>query len=387
MADQITEPVTSGASHIRTFAKDAASLSGKPLPKPAPVTTPAPEPVRLVPPAPITPTIPAALPVDKEKEAAIARLKAKVVLPSSPLPPEPVAPLPPLMKDAPVANAPIHTYKTDFAEHVQDKGASRISVLAAQQDAQTQAPVILKEKKRSALPIVLLSLFLIVGGVGGVYVAYHFATREVAPSDLFIPSLIFADERVALSGSGQELRQGLAAAKGNEPLSDGGVLVAYITYATTTDKGTVEVPATGGELFAALQLPAPDILLRNVADESTVGAVRAGGEERPFFLLRVDSYERTYAGMLAWEPTMERDLTVFYPAYPSEATTTPATEDPFRVSFVDDIVDNHDVRVLRDGEGKTLMLYGYRDKDTLVIARNEAAFSELLNRLAATRAQ
>jgi hypothetical protein len=128
----------------------------------------------------------------------------------------------------------------------------------------------------------------------------------------------------------------------------------------------------------------------------------------PFFALRVDSYERTYAGMLTWEPLMARDLALLYPLYPApelqsepapiatttasstsaSATTTPAVvrqpvQATARTRFEDEVVANHDVRVLRDTDGRTLILYGYADKRTLLIVRDEASFEALLARLKA----
>ncbi|HYD93090.1 MAG TPA: hypothetical protein VEB18_01380 [Candidatus Paceibacterota bacterium] len=389
MADQ--QP-SQQSSHVRTYARDVATLTGKPLPKNVQNEVPAapPPPPPPLTPAPVpTPTV--TLPSDPEKEAALTRMKARMVLPPEPKAPEPIAPLPPVSKEPlpqpPLTSSPIHTYKTDFAAHVQGSGASRISILAAQQDA-SAAPVVLPEVKKKRFGMIALSVFLIVVGIVGVTTAYRYATQQVVPPELFVPSLIFADERVAVSGSGEELRQKLGNLTEARELSDGGVVVTYITYASTTPDGkTVNVPASGGALIEALRLSAPDILLRNIAPESTVGVVRAGSETRPFFILRVTSYERTYAGMLSWESTMERDLAVLYPPYPVEATTTPLTETAFRVSFIDEVIDNHDVRVLRDAENRPLMLYGYRDKDTLIIARDEQAFRELLARLAATRAR
>jgi hypothetical protein len=168
-----------------------------------------------------------------------------------------------------------------------------------------------------------------------------------------------------------------------------------MTHASTTADGkTVVTPATGGALIAALGLAAPELLLRNIGPESTAGVVRIGNETRPFFIFRVGSYERTFAGMLDWEKTIEDDLALFYPPYPEEAvigtstaSSTNAIQKSFTVSFVDEIVDNHDVRELRDRNNLTVMIYGYRDKETLIIARSEAAFSELLSRLASTRAK
>ena len=150
----------------------------------------------------------------------------------------------------------------------------------------------------------------------------------------------------------------------------------------------------------ALPLLAPDILMRNIRPESTVGIVHAGSETRPFFILKVSSYERTFAGMLAWEQDMRASLTQLYPSYPNApvvsepepaatTTTTTSSTTPFvipppavaPVEFVDAIVRNYDVRILRDADGRSLMLYGYYNKETLIIARDEAAFLELVTRL------
>ncbi|HWU24334.1 MAG TPA: hypothetical protein VN086_01100, partial [Candidatus Paceibacterota bacterium] len=141
-------------------------------------------------------------------------------------------------------------------------------------------------------------------------------------------------------------------------------------------------------LIRSMNLSAPDILLRNIDDTSTVGVIRAGSESRPFMILKVNSYERTFAGMLAWEPTMAQDLASFYPPYPPAASTTAtssvAVATPPSTTFTDAVVANYDVRILRDASGRSLLLYGYRGKDTLIIARDEAAFSALLARLSAS---
>src|SRR5690606_35153256 len=107
------------------------------------------------------------------------------------------------------------------------------------------------------------------------------------------------------------------AASANGALVPGNVLVTYILTSTSDEEGgLIERPAGGAAFMRALQVPAPDILLRNIADASTIGVVNAGGETSAFFALRVDSYERTYAGMLTWEPLMLRDLGILYPLRP-----------------------------------------------------------------------
>jgi hypothetical protein len=274
---------------------------------------------------------------------------------------------------------------------VDRKKASVFSVLAAEGDARPK-PASKPLKPLALMPLALGMLFVALGGAG-VFFAYRFASdMPVVPVIPSVPSLIVADERVELSGTGVELMHALADA--GAVLPEGQVLVAYTTETVETENGPIRNPRAGGALIAALGLPAPDILLRNVAPESTAGSVRAGGEARPFFIFKVTSYERTFAGMLEWERNVGNDLAILYPSHPlsalpDSASTTLATTTPAQAEFAeraagfrDEVVANHDARVLYDSRGNSVLLYGYADKETLVIARNRAAFAELLRRLA-----
>jgi hypothetical protein len=424
--DPVTPPADSSKPHIRTYAGDVAALTGKPLAKKV-VNTPAPAPVQETPPPEPPPAmiIPKAPTTGESKEEVLARLRARaaehtpvqketpdyVPAPSAPSTSESkeevlkrlkqrasqnvAAPMPPMPKVEKPTPPPerLHTYTSDFAARATNENATRISVLAAQADA---APAVAKlpEQKRPNVMAFVLGGILIVAGIGAVYAAYRFATGSPPiPQEQTIPSLIFADERVRLEGSAEDLRASLA--KGADvSLSPGEAAITYLSYSTTTEEGTIEIVATGAELVEALRLPAPSLLLRAIEPESTVGVVRTESETRPFFLFRVDSYDRSFAGMLDWEATMERDLALFYPAYPvtappepistSTASTTPVAPPPFRLSFVDEVESNRDIRVLKDAENRTLMLYGFYDKRTLILARDEAAFEELVTRLSST---
>lgn len=408
------QPQSDKSKYIRTYAKDVAMLAGgggaqtpPAAPKPVPQPT-APKPHSPPPaPKPVPPPQPEPLPTpsnDEEREATLARLRQKVEesrkamppppptpapRPIPPPPPPPVAPPPP----APERPSPIHTYKSDFSEHIDQKGASSFSVLAAEQDAKpTPAPV--AKRRNTGLVVAAIALIALGGaGIGGA-AWYVIRTNTLPGAPISAPSLVFADEQVRLTSSGSDLLSELSALA-NEPLPEGNVLVVYLVESTTDEKGnTVETPLAGGALIRAMQLPAPDILLRNVTGESTVGVASAGGETRPFFVFEVTSYERTFAGMLAWERTMARDLAVLYPAreagslLPSATSTAIGTSTPVaptaalpQAAFTDAVVANHDVRILRDTAGQSLMLYGYVGKDILVLARDEAAFTALLSRL------
>lgn len=319
---------------------------------------------------------------------------------------EPVEEALPARPNATPAPDRMHTYSSDFAKRIDTQGASTFSVLAAEQDSaspRVAAPV-KKQGGGKALLAIGSGVLLIALAVGGVFVTYQFVMtmRDTPIAALAVPSIVVADEYEELSGTGDHLMRALATSAGGAVVP-GNVIVTYILEDMTEEGGgIVKSPAGGAAFLRALQVPAPDILLRNIARESAAGVVNAGDESSVFFALRVDSYERTYAGMLTWEPVMLRDLSVLYPLYPTEtapepvatttatstaSTSTPITLDPVPASalsrFTDAVVANHDVRVLRDTAGRSLLLYGYADKRTLIIARDEAAFEALLPRLKA----
>jgi hypothetical protein len=136
------------------------------------------------------------------------------------------------------------------------------------------------------------------------------------------------------------------------------------------------------------------------------GVINVAGNQSTFFILSSASYSETFSGMLSWESTMPHDLSTLFPAYPAPvvpvatstatstttktATTTSKTTitvPVFIAGFRDEVVNNHDTRVYRDAQKRSVLIYGYWDQKTLVIARDEAAFTEILKRLAAAHTQ
>lgn len=365
-------------------------------PEPPPAWTP---PVRKAAPEP------AASPAQEEsaedRTAILERLRTRAAAHTQAAPP-PVYPAPkpepaprpiprPVPPPLPTTAAPerLHTYAGDFSSQVNTANASSFSVFAAQADApRSTTTVVTTTKRTGGLTYALITATLFVGGSLILFFAYrYFAGNQPVPIvvNKTPATLIAPDDSTTIAGSGVTLMNALAAAA-NAPITLGNVRAVYLAVGTTTE--------SGGALLAAMQLPAPDILLRNVKADSTVGIVHAGDETRAFFVLDADSYERAFAGMLAWEPTMANDLVTLYPPYPAALVTgtTTATSTPPPVltpvmipGFKDEVVSSHDVRAYKDGTGRTVLLYGFADQNTLIIARDEQAFTLLLARLSASR--
>ena len=316
--------------------------------------------------------------------------------------------------DAVEVAAPLHTYADDFSSRVKEQQASTFSILAAEQDTGKGTT---REALRSnhTLGYLIGGTVLFLLGIGGAflgYVRYQSAHAPVQPTPT-VKAPLFYDEQKEVIGEGAVLKSSIAEAA-FEALLPNKVRLIYSSSSTTTRMS----------LFAAAQIMAPQSVLRNiVGDGSMVGSVNSDGGPTPFFVLSVLSYNDTFAGMLSWESQMLSDLSAFYPAYPAPqiieplpplvptttatttkkgpavkktappATTTPPAAPlpvptPTRVpQFYDQVVSNIDARVYRDTQGRVLIIYGFWNQNTLVIARDETSFSEILRRLRTTRTQ
>ncbi len=339
--------------YIRTFQSDMATLEEGRTPNLTPLSEEATPEERLV----------AASPFDRPQASAAPEV-IEVPAPT-----------------APTGPTPIKTYSGDFQDRVKETQASTASILAAEGDAARVSAPAAAQKRKNILAIVLSLILIAIGGSGATYAYLRYqaahAPVPVAPAP---KAPIFVDTTEELSVTGKELLAALAVSA-QKPLSPGTVRLLTLASSTT---------ATTTNIFLSLNLPAPGILLRNVDPEGGMaGILNTTSGESPFFILAVTDYSPSFSGMLSWEPTMQGDLATLYPMplLPQATTTATSTQSATPPSFSDDAVQNHNVRVLKTADGKSIMLYGYWNPSTLVIARDPAAFIEILNRLATSHTQ
>lgn len=281
----------------------------------------------------------------------------------------------------------LETYASDFEDKMKETQASAVTVLAAEQDSAPHAIEIEPEKSSRAILTVIAGCGLLIVGSVGAYLAYsrYLTAQEPIATAPQVSAPIFVDEREEISGSGPALLAAIETSLAR-PLTPNKVRLLYTVNTSSTQN-----------IFSAIPTSAPDILRRNVeVASSMVGIVSTQDSQSAFFILSVSSYSNTFSGMLSWESSMPRDLGTLFPAYTeglggqassTTATTTLSATTTRDVGFSDITVANHDVRVYRDASGRTIVLYGYWNQTTLVIAHNAAAFTEIVQRLATSRAQ
>ncbi len=290
----------------------------------------------------------------------------------------------PLARETLQHASPIQTYASDFSDRMKSTNASTATVLAAEQDGR-KAPVegditIVKEPRtRGGILSVVGGIVLLLAGAVGAYYAYTRYLEKSAPVIItpVVSAPIFVDQSEEISGTGTTLSQTIFESLAR-PLAKGTIRFLYRPLITGADVS----------IFTALQLPAPDMLLRNIVTTGSMAGVIKVDSVSPFFILSVSSYTDTFAALLAWEPRMPRDLGALFPPEANlplagVATTTP----PAVLVFHDEVIVNHDARVYRDAGGLEQIVYGYWNQYTLVIARDSSAFAEIIGRLATSRKQ
>jgi len=113
-------------------------------------------------------------------------------------------------------------------------------------------------------------------------------------------------------------------------------------------------------IFSPKMLPS---LVRSFGEKYMVGVYSFDTNE-PFIILTVDDFSLSYSGMLKWENDIASDLGPFFEIPALDASSTPRV-------FTDLSVKNKDIRIMKDSTGKSLILYSFIDRKTLVIAKTE----------------
>ena len=303
------------------------------------------------------------------------------LLEEPPIPPEPVPqyqrPASSVKKDD--ATAPIRTFQSDIAQEIKGKQTSVVQIALAEAKKREREDAFAKEESAgSRKNIILISLsailfFAALGVIG--YLLWPSAPQQSA-------SLPAADRPIIIADSTKQLpidnldRSGLVAALQKEVSGDRDSL-GSVSMIVPTKSGAAGPEAVDATTFMQLFAEGiPDGLARSLGTNFVFG-IHVFQKNEPYLILKTDSYQSAFAGMLEWETRMPYDLAdVFIPAA-SRSTTLNST-----IQFRDEIVSNHDVRALVDSASlQTVLLYSFVDKNTLVITTNERTLQEISDRI------
>ena len=145
-------------------------------------------------------------------------------------------------------------------------------------------------------------------------------------------------------------------------------LINYVDAAKQNVTTSVLLSRIGGR--------APESLLRALDNRYALG-IYSETVNAPFFILKTDSYQAAYAGMLAWEPRLAIDMegVLYRRAVIAGDTSAPAGQ------YVDRIVGNRDMRAYVDQTNRTLFYYGFITNELIIIAPNEPTILAIINKI------
>ena len=317
---------------------------------------------------------------------------------------------------------PLQTYQGDIESLVGEKQVSVVSIAAAEADKREAQPA---QQAAEGRPWVKKALIVAAGvallaAAGGIGLYIYSALQPVPLSQQAPAPFISVDETrtVAIQPTDQrqQIMEALMAAKHDVSLSLGLVARIQVAKPAPIGDGTLSEVAAP-EFMQALAPSMPLSLVRTLEPQMLLG-IHSFDENQAFMILKADSYETAYSGLLAWEDTMYEDMVPLFARTPAVRAVPPAPVPPpinvatstatssgqastsaqaaattsqpalpsapvqfLQSTFVDQIVENRDARVMLNQDGDILLLWTMLDRSTIVITTNQATLREIISRL------
>ncbi len=289
--------------------------------------------------------------------------------------------------------SPLRTLKNDLQNIVRDKKISLVSAVAlegerrhAEGDVAERGQIKEVHSRRVFRILFAVFIFSILGTAAflGVYVIVQ--ERSGIPRQEQETSILFSENTFSLpleNNTPLEIKRLVAQVR-----TDKGATLGSITHFVPTmlqagaDGASTERLLTLEEFFNALGTRTSADLLRALSSKFFFGTYTVD-ETAPIFVIPVLSYERAFAGMLAWEQTMNSDLAPTFTRVSDQVQGIGGL--PERRRFEDVVMRNYDVRVLKNDAGAIELYYSFPTRRLLIIGENVYSFTEILSRLRAGR--
>ncbi|MBP9701644.1 MAG: hypothetical protein KBD47_01525 [Candidatus Pacebacteria bacterium] len=127
---------------------------------------------------------------------------------------------------------------------------------------------------------------------------------------------------------------------------------------------------TAEEFISLSTTRSPETVRRSLLTRFMFGFHKTSATIEPYLVLKTEFFQNTFTGMLKWEPDLYADTKTWL----SDKQVIDAN------TFEDRILKNKDVRILKDTSGNIAIIYGFLDRETLLITTNEETFLEIIDR-------
>jgi hypothetical protein len=284
---------------------------------------------------------------------------------------------------------PLHTLKDDLQNVVRDKKISLVRAVALEEEkryrdgASETADLMVKAEKgrRTRFTLSIAGILFLLGALAIGAVLYIMTERTSGPASVEQPHILFAEQSTPFpidTLSAADARREIA----NARVSGGLTLGAILQIIPVRLSGESMIPVSFGAFLDSIGANAPTELKGALADEFFFG-LHTVDENAPVLIVPVRSYEHAFASMIAWEKTINQDLSPIF------TFVSPQSQGPDGLvnlrTFEDVVMNNYDVRVLKDDSGVVQLYYSFPSRNILIIAESPYSFTEILSRLRADR--
>ena len=289
---------------------------------------------------------------------------------------------------SPITNSlrTIRTLKGDVEASVSSGKTNVVSIAAAETERRMREASTFEERakapmQRAKMIGILLIVLATVASTASIYFYFLRTPSQSSQTTILPPDYIFSEQSRLLDISAKNSDQIITEMVRARQETEGQLgAISAVVPVETTQGVTQALPAEN--FISRLDPEAPQEVTRTLGKKFLFGIHIFDGNQ-PFLIFKPDTYETAFAGMLSWERNIPQRLgKAMRPAndWVNSASTTSSAV------WSDAVISNKDTRVLRSPSGKTLMLYSFTDRSTLVITTNEQTFGEILRRIATVRA-
>lgn len=277
------------------------------------------------------------------------------------------------------ASAPIRTFSTDLAQAVRKDEMSVIKVAMEEEKRRHAEDMELSpgsSKNKAFVGFGIALVFLTILGVGAAYLIKKNRTPEVIQNEVKAPTLITTEATTSIEVGG--LSEGkiielTRTAMSNVGSAEGQIVNIYFTNSTYGFKQLI----TANAFLTGIKSEVPQPLLRSLTPTFLLGVYTKDSIRHPFIILKTTDFQIAFANMFTWEKKLFSDLYLPF--------NLAGDEETFTNKFTDQLVENKDTRVLKKDDGTNVLLYGFADEGTIIIADAPETFKEVIHRLQTMR--
>ena len=285
-------------------------------------------------------------------------------------------------KDNKLKNKNVETYTDDMVKAIEsDKGGLIKKIIHEEEEHEAVKKNLSPSSKKNKLfmlvsiLLVFLALFILLFLT---FLNKNVAVVPVAPQST---SIIFTDQTdfEPIDGFTKDQIIGTVLNQvNNNNLKIGGIDGIYLTENNKV---------TGFKRFntlikSNLVLSQPNL----ISDSFLLGSFNSGlksnipGAGDLFILLKVSSFTDVFPTMLGWENKILSDLGGFFKVNASSENNYLFTK-----NWEDGFVGNKNARILKDKDGKIVLMYVFVDDNSIVITNSENAVNEIILRLGSSK--